>query len=168
MTAHDETPKSDETLRGHLRNHWMAATTGTAVFHRVGRTLTDRQAAAEVRRLAEEVSEDRDDLRDLMRAVGIAPARAATAAARLMEEAGRLRMVGPWRRSADLMDVVQLEGLRTMVWGKRVGWQLLRAVAEEDIRLDRALLDRLIVRAEDQQSRLERLHLRVGEPRLLE
>lgn len=153
-------------VRGHLHNHWTAATAGKAVFERVAATHPDPETARAVSDLAVEIAEDREALRQMMAALDITPSRIATAAARVAAEAGRLKPNGRVLRRSALTDVLELEALRTAVAGKRAGWDFLRRAAELDGRLDTALLDDLAQRAERQQDRLAQLHGRVADRRL--
>lgn len=150
---------NDETLRNYLQNHWVAATAGTAVFRRVGRTHGDPVAAAAISSLAEEVAADQDSLRRIMDAVGAQPARAGTVAGRLSATLGRIKPNGSLLRRTALTDVLELEGLRTAVTAKRAGWELLLALTAHDDRLDEALLHDLHHRADRQVAVLGRLHL---------
>jgi hypothetical protein len=56
--------------------------------------------------------------------------------------------------------VVELEGLFVGVNGKACLWRTLRALADDEPRLDADELDRLLARAEDQKDRIERMRLR--------
>lgn len=157
----------DDTLQGYLQNHWLAATSGVATFRRVGRSHHDPEVAAEIRRLGEEVAEDREALRGLMEAVGARPSLLGTPLARVAAELGRLKPNGRLVTRPPLTDVLEVEALRLAVAGKANGWQLLREIATHDPRLDQALLDRLQDRAAAQLRALEALHLRVARQRLL-
>ncbi|MFJ9391155.1 hypothetical protein ACIRON_20190 [Nocardioides sp. NPDC101246] len=153
---------NDERLHAYLQHHWAGSSAGTAMFQRVGRSHSDPDVAARVRRLATEIREDQVSLRQIILATGAAPSRIAAATGRAVELAGRLKPNGRVVRRSPLSDLFELEALRDAVFGKRAGWQLLRAISEEDVRLDQEELDELIRRADDQLSRLEDLHLRVA------
>ena len=79
-----------------------------------------------------------------------------------MEVVGRLKPNGRLLSRSPLTDVLELEALRDAVAGKSAGWQVLRAVADSDPRLDTVLLDELYERAERQRGELEVLHLTVS------
>lgn len=157
---------NDDVLGGYLQNHWAAATAGVALFRRVGRTHSDAAIADEVSAMAGEIAEDRESLRSIMESVGVRPSTIGAYGARLAQEVGRLKPNGRLVRRSPLTDVLEPEALRAAVGAKSSGWQLLRAVAESDQRLDADLLDELLRRAGDQLSRLEDVHLRAGRARL--
>lgn len=152
---------NDDVLHAYLQHHWAASSAGTALFQRVGRSHSDPYVADRVRQLAKEVNEDRESLRQIIMATGAAPSRIAATTGRALEFAGRFKPNGRVVRRSPLSDLLEVEALRDAVFGKRSGWQLLRAVCEGDVRLDRQQLDELVRRADDQLARLEDLHLRV-------
>ncbi|MER7559541.1 hypothetical protein ABTZ46_21540 [Nocardioides sp. NPDC126508] len=153
---------NDEMLHAYLQHHWAGASAGTAMFQRVGRSHSDPDVAARVRRLAKELNEDRESLRQIILATGATPSRIAATTGRALEFAGRFKPNGRVVRRSPLSDLFEVEALRDAVFGKRSGWQLLRALCDGDVRLDRQHLDELIRRADDQLARLEDLHLRVA------
>ncbi|KQZ70690.1 hypothetical protein [Nocardioides sp. Root151] len=158
----------DDLLLGQLQHHWAGSSAGVALFERVGRTHGDPEVAAEIRLMAAAVNDDREALRQIILKVGGKPSSVAATGARLAELLGRLKPNGRIVRRSPLTDVLELEMLRTAVSGKRSGWQLLRALAPHDSRLDERVLDELLRRAEDELTRLEKMHMRVGLERLLE
>lgn len=158
----------DETLHGHLQHHWAAATGGVALFERVGKGHSDREASATVRAMAVDIEEDRESLRRIMTAVGLQPSLLGALGAHTAEAIARLKPNGHVLRRSPLSDVLELEALRTAVSGKRMGWQLLRVVADHDERVDGALLDELLRRADSQLESLEDLHRRVCADRALD
>ena len=82
------------------------------------------------------------------------------------EKAGRLKPNGYVVRRSPLADVIELEGLRLGAQGRLACWQVLRAVATHDDRLTVLEMDELVGRAEDQATRLYKLHLQVAQDRL--
>lgn len=158
---------TDTVLKDYLQHHWVGSTAGAAAFRRVGRNHRDPDAAAEIRDLAGEVTADREALREIMRSVGVQPSLVGTAAARAGELLGRLKPNGHVFTRAPLTDVIELETLRLAVTGKRAGFEVLRAAADDDPRLDPYALDRLLERADEHVRTLERLHVRVSRERIL-
>ncbi|OIJ26389.1 hypothetical protein [Nocardioides luteus] len=153
---------NDDLLHAYLQHHWAGSSAGAAMFARVGRSHSDPDVAARVRRLSKEINEDRESLRQIILATGATPSLIATATGRALEFAGRFKPNGRVVRRSPLSDLLEVEALRDAVFGKRGGWQLLREVCGDDVRLDRQQLDELIRRADDQLARLEDLHLRVA------
>ncbi|HWJ66937.1 MAG TPA: hypothetical protein VNT31_09695 [Nocardioides sp.] len=157
----------DEVLKGYLQHHWVGSTAGAAAFRRVGRNHQDPAAAAEIRDLAGEVAADREALREIMRSVGAHPSLIGTAGARVGELLGRLKPNGRIFTRPPLTDVIELETLRLAVTGKRAGFEVLRAAADDDPRLDPFTLDRLLERADEHVRTLERLHVAVSRERIV-
>lgn len=153
---------NDDMLHAYLQHHWAGSSAGVAMFERVGRSHSDPEVAAEVRRLAAEMREDREAQRQIIVATGATPSRIAATTGRAVEFAGRFKPNGRLVRRSPLSDLFELEALRDAVAGKRTGWQLLRVATEGDVRVDPLQLDDLVRRADDQLARLEDLHLRVG------
>ncbi|HEY9564075.1 MAG TPA: hypothetical protein VIR30_09920 [Nocardioides sp.] len=153
---------NDELLHGQLQHHWAGASAGVHFFERVAGTHGDPRVAEEIGRLAAEVREDRESLRNIMLSVGANPSMVATVGARAGELVARLKPNGRIVRRSPLTDVLELEALRTAVNGKQSGWELLRAVADHDGRLDPKHLDELLRRGKSQLSRLAELHLGVA------
>ncbi len=158
---------NDEVLKGYLQHHWVGSTAGAAAFRRVGRNHHDPGAAAEIRQLASEVASDREALRRIMHSVGVKPSLVGTTMARVGEIAGRFKPNGRLFTRGPLTDVVELEALRLAVTGKRAGFEVLRASADADGRLDAHEIDRLLSRAEEHQRTLERLHVQVSRERIV-
>lgn len=158
---------TDTVLKDYLQHHWVGSTAGAAAFRRVGRNHRDPDAAAEIRDLAGEVAADREALREIMRSVGVQPSVIGTAGARVGELLGRLKPNGHAFTRAPLTDVIELETLRLAVTGKKAGFEVLRAAADDDHRLDPYALDRLLERADEHVRTLERLHVRVSRERIL-
>lgn len=156
----------DDVLHGHLQHHWAGATGGVALFERVAHNHGDPATAAEVGIMTCEIAEDRESLRGIMHAVGLRPSVVGTVTARVGAELGRLKPNGHIVTRSPLSDVLEVEALRDAVFAKRSGWELLRALADEDDRLDAVLLDELIGRADDQLRRLRALHLDVARKRI--
>jgi len=154
-------------LAAYLNNHLAGATAGLELFRRAARDHTLAEHARELEALAAEVEADRESLRKQMRHLDIPENRAMAGIGWLGEKAGRLKPNGYLVGRSPLADLAELEGLRIAVTGKLAGWQVLRAVAVHDSRLDKTELETLIERAEDQAHRLYKLHLRVAEERLV-
>ncbi len=149
-------------LHAHMRWHWAAASAGRAEFRRVARSLTPAKGRDTVRELAREIDVDRQSLKGLMDAVGARPSRLASVMARLASAATRLVPVGRGVDRSARTDVRELEALRATISMKAACWELLLVLSDTDRRLDRARLQDLLQRAEDQIGRLRELHLRLA------
>jgi hypothetical protein len=112
---------NDDMLHAYLQHHWAGASAGAAMFERVGRSHSDTDVAARVRRLATEVKEDREQLRQIIMATGATPSRIAATTGRAVEFAGRFKPNGRLVRRSPLSDLFELEALRDAVTAKRAG-----------------------------------------------
>ena len=112
-------------------------------------------------RVAAEIREDREELLDIMRTLGVPVRRYKVAVGWVTEKAARLKPNGRLLRRSPLSSVVELESLRLGIEGKAAGWRALRTVAAREPRLD-GLLDRLLARAGEQADTVEDLRLRAA------
>ncbi|MFJ1971126.1 hypothetical protein ACIO93_20850 [Streptomyces sp. NPDC087903] len=142
----------------YLNDHLAGATAGVERVRYVAEAEPDPALAAVVGRLAEEISEDRASLLEIMRRLDIPVRRYKVVAGSLAEKAGRLKTNGRLVRRSPLTPLVELEVLRTGVTGKAGCWETLRRLSDHEERLDAGQLDRLLERAHDQLGRLEELH----------
>ncbi len=141
----------------YLRHHVAASRGGLDLFQRSARSQLSPDARRELRDLAAEVGQDREQLLAILRQLGIPRPRLAEAVVGVAEKVGRLKPNGTLVRRSPLSDVIELEALSTAVTAKRLGWISLRVLGEHDRRLDAAQLEDLIRRADDQKDRLEGL-----------
>ena len=144
----------------YLRNHEAAARAGYDLFRRASASQRRRPYGAELSELAGEVAEDLTSLQLVLRANGVQPDLVLGTALRIGERVGRLKPNGRILTRAPLSDLIEVEGLLNAVHAKGSGWQALKAAgAVHDGGLD---FDWLFERAEDQRSRLARLHATVA------
>lgn len=113
-------------------------------------------------RIASEIQEDRESLLSIMRALEVGADRAKVALAWCAEKAGRLKLNGRLLSYSPLSRLMELELLMLGVTGKLALWRALRQLAEEESRLERPELERLIERALGQQGEIESLRLRAA------
>jgi hypothetical protein len=73
------------------------------------------------------------------------------------EKVARLKPNERVTKRSPLSDVLELEALVLAVQGKALGWRMLLEV--QDRRIDRQLLDELLMRAVNQRDELEELRL---------
>lgn len=144
----------------YLNDHLAGATGGVYLARRAA--LRHRRDPNTLRRLSEEVEEDRDALVRIMGVLDVPVRRYKTAAGWLAERVGRFKSNGRFIARSPLSDVLELEALRLGVEGKAAGWRLLRRLADDDDRLDAVELDKLIDRAHHQAQTLQDLHLQAA------
>ncbi|MER8186123.1 hypothetical protein [Kitasatospora sp. NPDC094015] len=157
------TPRTQATpLDVYLNDHLTGAYGGAALARRMADAHAAGSRAADLRTLAEQVAEDRDELVRIMAGLGVPVRHYRTWLGVAAERFGRLKPNGTLLRRAPLSDLVELEAMRTGVEGKAALWHALRAVADQDPRLEPAALDRLERRAADQAATLDGWHRSVS------
>lgn len=162
MNALAARAEPERMLRLYLADHFAGATGGSELARRLARTHRDGPFGRELETFARDVAQDRQTLRSLMAALGIAPQRVKVAAAWTAERVGRLKPNGRIVRRSPLSNVLELEAMRMGVEGKASCWRALRLLADNDDRLSADELDSLIDRAEEQSTFLERLRVRTA------
>ena len=151
----------------YLNDHLAAATAGVELIRRAAGNH-DGDRGVQLGALADEIAEDREALRDLMKRLEVPESTAKKAAGWLGEKAGRLKPNDHLVTRSPLSDVLEIEMLRAGTAARICGFQVLRAVAVEDGRLSREELERLIERADDQAERLYKIHLQLAQENLAE
>ncbi|MFD7630592.1 hypothetical protein ACFV7Q_32000 [Streptomyces sp. NPDC059851] len=141
----------------YLNDHLTGADAGVALSRRMARHHRDGELGPQLERLARQVAEDRDSLREVMTALDIPAMHARSALGRIGEMAGRLKLNGRLVTRSPLSDVLELEAMRLGVEGKAAAWRSLQSLASTDARLDRGSIDRLLERAQRQSGLLESL-----------
>lgn len=146
-------------LKIYLEDHYAGSTVGIELARRIVDQNDGSAYGDAVKKLAREIEEDREALRQLMSDVGVDPNRIKVAGAWLGEKAGRLKLNGHLVSYSPQSRVVEVEGLELGVTGKLLLWRALRHITDLIPELPPAKLDSLIVRAESQRERLEELRL---------
>ena len=164
MTETRERQAGPGLLGIYLNDHLAGATAGTGLAHRMAVAARQPATGGTLRRLAVEISADREALLEFMAALGV-PVRAYKLwAAWAGEKAGRLKPNGRLLSRSPLSSLEELEILRLGVEGKAAGWRTLRVLADRDSRLDPARLDDLIARARRQADQIEELRVTAADP----
>ncbi len=148
-------------LATYLNDHLAGSTAGVELARRARGANEGTELGAFLSALVEEIDEDRDTLREVMRAVGAREDRIKVKLGWMAEKVGRLKPNGQLTGYSPLSRVVELEGLSLGVEGKRSLWRLLRAL--EDPRLAGFDFEELIARAERQRKGLEGYRLEAGQ-----
>jgi hypothetical protein len=146
----------------YLNDHLTGAFGGSALARRMADTHPDSHRAAELRRLARDVEQDRDDLVRIMNTLGVPVRHYRTWLGLAGERIARLKPNGTLLRRSPLSDLIELEAMRAGVEGKTALWQALRTIADENPLLDPDDLDRLIRRATEQTRTLSGWHRAVS------
>ena len=147
-------------LHTYLADHAAASRAAVDAFRRVARGFAHPEERVELVILAEEAAEDHSRLLAQMAEVGAERTSLVSRAGWLAQRLGRLRPPGRPASRSGLADIVELEGLRVAVQNKLACWEVLRAVALADPRLDRPAIEDQIASAADQAGRLYDVELR--------
>ncbi|HEY3956421.1 MAG TPA: hypothetical protein VGM53_23885 [Streptosporangiaceae bacterium] len=148
----------------YLNDHLAGATIGMSLARRmVASAEPASERAMVLSTLADDITEDRSALLQIMAALGIQVRRYKVLAAWAGEKAGRLKLNGYLLTRSPLSDLEETEFLHLGVAGKAAGWRTLRVLANRDSRLDAGRLDALIARADHQASVLESLRSSAAE-----
>jgi predicted DNA-binding ribbon-helix-helix protein len=153
------TDEGERLLGIYLNDHYMGANAGVALAGRAAKNHAGTAAEPQLRELADEIKADLASLVSFMRALAINPSKVRAGAGVAAERVGRLKLNGHVLSRSPLSSVIELEGLRTGVDGKKNLWRTLRLLADTNPRLDADLLDELLERAEVQSDQLELLRL---------
>ena len=151
---------SEPTAPGGIRNadllgvytndHLASATGGIELVSRMLGRWQGTPYEPRLEELLDELREERASLRSTMEALGLPVRQYKQAAVWLGEKVSRVKFNGHLLSRSPLSDLVEFEFIATAVLAKRAGFETLRAAAEADPRIDRALFDRLIDQADKQ------------------
>ncbi|MDQ4037948.1 MAG: hypothetical protein M3313_06285 [Actinomycetota bacterium] len=156
----DLTELTNTSLLGiYLNDHLAGATAGVSLIERAAAAQERTPAGPPLAKLAKEIAEDRDALLEIMADLDVGVARYKIAGAWVVERAGRLKLNGRLLSRSPLSSLVELEGMKLGVEGKAALWRSLRALADQDSRLEISRLENLIARAKAQSRTLEKLRV---------
>lgn len=151
----------------YLNDHLAGSVVGTQLVRRAAHSNEETSYGEPLARLAQEVSEDREALEELMRRLGVRRDPLKEVAAYAAEKVGRLKPNGRLISYSPLSRLVELEALQLAVTSKRAMWRALRDCAAEEPRLAQADYDALATRADNQLRAIERLRTRAAHETLL-
>jgi hypothetical protein len=153
-------PFGRDLLAIYLQDHLAGATGGVELVRRAAGQNAGTELGDFLSRLAIEIDEDRDELRQIMRRLDVGEDRLKVAGGWAGEKLGRLKLNGRIREYSPLSRVLELEALIAAVNGKLAGWRSLGELAATEPRLDLEQLERLALRAGDQIRELVEHHAR--------
>jgi hypothetical protein len=146
----------DKLLSIYLNDHLAGATVGVELARRLRASNRDEpDFAAPLADICAEIETDRASLEAAMERLGISRGKVKPAAGWAGEKLGRLKLNGQLRGYSPLSRLVELELLLIGITGKLRMWKALERTRGE-LGVD---FGRLAERAEDQRSRVEKLHL---------
>ncbi|WP_404312151.1 hypothetical protein LG314_12770 [Agrococcus terreus] len=150
---------ADERLGAYLNEHLLGAEGGVRAFRAAVRTWEGTPHEAALDALADEVDRDRRDLARIIMRLGHKPAgwkRLLTGLLRTIGTAGPYNLLRQRRASTAQIELDLLTGA---VRAKRLMWEALLELAEDDARHDVPLLRDLVARADHQLDELARITL---------
>lgn len=145
-------------LRIYLNDHLAGSTGGVNLARRLARSHRGTAAGPPLERVATEIAQDRDELREIMAELDVSISRYKSVLTWVGERLGRLKPNGRLLRRAPLSPVLELELMMLGVEGKAAGWRALRTTQL----VDPARIDELLDRADQQSSTLEVLRVRAA------
>lgn len=144
-------------LDRYLRTHLAGSTAGVDLFDHAARKMPE-PFAVQIRAIQRELVEERAQLRAMMQALGVTGNPVFNALARAGERVGRLKPNGDLLHRTAMTDLAELETMCVALAGKQAGWESLLAIADQEPRLQRVELERLLAQAKDQQRTVRRMH----------
>jgi hypothetical protein len=144
-------------LYTYLNDHLGGAAAGVELVRRLARSNRGTRYGPPLEEIALQIEEDIDRLRDIMARFDVEEDRVKQTVASAAEKVGRLKLNGQLLGYSPLSRVVELEGLMLGVTGKLALWVVLNENYADDPRLSGVDLPRLIARAKEQRTTLERL-----------
>lgn len=151
---------SDRLLAIYLQDHLGGSTAGLELARRAAGNNEGTPLGDFLERLASEIQEDRETLKQIMAALDIGEDRIKTTLAWTLEKVGRLKPNGQVTGYSPLSRLVELEGLHIGISGKLSAWEALRATFGEE--LAGRNLDGLISRARRQLDELAPFRVEAG------
>jgi hypothetical protein len=148
---------SDRYLAIYLQDHLGGATGGLELARRAAGSNEGTPLGDFLERLAAEIEEDRETLKEIMDALDVGEDRVKNAFGWGAEKLGRLKPNGQITGYSPLSRLVELEGLHAGISGKLSGFQSLRAIFGEEV--GGRNLDGLISRAQRQIEELSEFRL---------
>jgi hypothetical protein len=146
-------------LSAYLHAHVTAAAAGERLFEQAAKSWRDTAYAAELARLAAEVSEDKRALEDICARLH---ARMPAYKEVLAWAGGQLAALSPLNPVHSIHGAkgqLELESLISAVTGKLLLWKTLRVLSRDENRIDPGRIEQLSNRAADQIRTLETLLL---------
>ena len=151
---------SEPTAPGGIRNvdllgvytndHLASATGGVELVSRMLGRWRGTPYQPRLEELLGELREERSALEGQMRALDLPVRQYKQAAVWVGEKLSRAKPNGHVLSRSPLSDLVEFEFIATAVMAKRAGFETLRAAAEAEPRIDKALFERLIDQADKQ------------------
>lgn len=152
----------DRRLLGlYLKDHLAGATAGVQRIQRMARAYASTPIGAPLDDLARQLTEDRDQLLQVIDALHMRPGHLRSTLAAIAERLGRLKLNGRLVRKSPLSPLLETELARSAVIGKMGLWQTLTTLSEQ-LPLARADYEALTAKATRQLKVLDQIHIVVS------
>jgi hypothetical protein len=143
-------PRNRELLAVYCNDHLAASIGGIELVKRMLGRHRGSDYEGPLTQLLVELRDENSTLEAQMTALGFPVRHYKQAALWVGEKLSRVKLNGRLLSRSPLSDLIEFEFLASAVRGKRSGFETLREVAEVEVRLDKAELDRLIEQANRQ------------------
>lgn len=157
-TAAAAGPTDRHLLAVYLDDHLAGSVAGADRMRRAAERLSGTPVGPDLARVAGEVAAEKDELREIIAALGLERPPLKQAAAWLGEKAARLKPDGRLRRGTAMTALIECEMLRSAVTGKKGLWQTLADLAPE-LGVDGRRMVELVEQSEQQVAVLDRVHV---------
>jgi hypothetical protein len=156
----------EQSLTAYLHSHLTAANAGERLFEQAAKSWRDTPRAAEVARLAAEVSEDKRTLEEVCDQLHASMPGYKKPLAWAAAQGAALGPLNPGHSIDGAKGQLELESLISAVTGKLLLWKTLHVLSRDDNRIDQVRMEQLGNRAAAQIQSLEALLLDTCPPRL--
>lgn len=162
-----------DTVLPYLDLHLMGATNGVRLFDAAARSWAGTPYEEVFEQLHEEIREERDYLKRMIRALGHRPHAAKMAVAHLLTVVAEWNPLNPRRRQATAGAQLELEALQSLLKGKEGMWASLLALCPAstatagDRVLNRRMIEQLLASSRSQQEQVARVMTETAATRFL-
>ncbi len=144
----------EKLLEKYIRGHMVAARSGAQLFAETKKVWAGTDVGSKFRDLAAEVDEDRAELQNIASRLKVRIPLSTRVLARASRTMSRFNPLNPTGSREGLPGQLELESLHAVVAGKECLWHTLGALSVRDPRISGPQVQRLVGRAQDQQSRI--------------
>jgi hypothetical protein len=149
-------------LSTYLNDHLAGSVAGVSILDSAIDHIEKEADANTLEAVKREIEEDKAELERLMAELGIDESTFRKASGWISEAMAELKLRVDDPGAGDLFIFEALEALSLGIEGKRSLWRVLDAASGTDPKLQVLEYTRLIERAEDQRSRVERIRIHTG------
>ncbi|MEW1979501.1 hypothetical protein AB0333_01050 [Citricoccus sp. NPDC079358] len=146
-------------LQDYLNHHLLGSKSGVRLFQAAASTWNGTEYEEEFLDLSRQVSEEQDELRELIDRLDLRQSVVENALGLAAETAGRLNPVNITRSKSEGMTQVEMDILQSALQGKAGMYAVLAKLAERfpSAGLDGKRMQELYQQAQDQQARVRRI-----------